>query len=192
MHSVFFLHILYEDTFIWCMECWIQSVVCNGPRTFVIFLLCNFAVVLLALEVLAMYLFQTITLTIMNRVLNFLGLIVFFALKLSWNDKAYSLAENRQIYLCNSYSCQVNTKNKFSRDHFDIAFSCQILSTCLHNNRISIANWRVAKAKTDEYLKLSFLWNIQTIHWVCFYLVLFHTSHIKTIKTLLSGLLSTW
>ena len=68
----FLLHISYQDTFIWCMECWIQSVVFNGPRTLVIFLLCNFAVVLLALEVLAMYLFQTITLTILNRVLNFL------------------------------------------------------------------------------------------------------------------------
>ena len=91
----FLLYISYQDTFIWCMECWIQSVVCNGPRTFVIFLLCNFAVVLLALEVLATYLFQTITLTILNRVLNFLGLIVFFALKLSRKVKAFSLAENR-------------------------------------------------------------------------------------------------
>jgi len=125
MHSVFFLHILYEDTFIWCMECWIQSVVCNGPRTFVIFLLCNFAVVLLALEVLAMYLFQTITLTIMNRVLNFLGLIVFFALKLSRKVKACSLAENRP----GDILLQRKTNNKFSSGDCDMLVSGPLLNT---------------------------------------------------------------
>lgn len=78
-------------------------------------MLCNFAVVLLALEVLAMYLFQTITLTILNRVLNFLGLIVFFALKLSRKVKACSLAENRHNHFSKHFFFH---NNKFHHNYF--------------------------------------------------------------------------
>ena len=106
-----------------------------------------FAVVLLALEELAMYLFQTTTLTIMNRALNFLGLIVFFALKLSRKVKACSLAENRPADII--FTTQTDVKSML-RINFRVVilredFLCQILSTCLHN-RISIANCRTAKA----------------------------------------------
>ena len=106
-----------------------------------------FVMHLLALEVLAMYLFQTITLTIMNRVLNFLGLIVFFALKLSRKVKACSLAENRPADII--FATQTDVESML-RINFRVViltedFLCQILSTCLHN-RISIANCRTAKA----------------------------------------------
>ena len=84
-----------------------------------------FAVVLLALEVLAMYLFQTITLTIMNRALNFLGLIVFFALKLSRKVKACSLAENRP----GDILLQLKTNNKFSSGDCDMLVSSPLLNT---------------------------------------------------------------
>ena len=183
----FLLHISYQDTFIWCMECWIQSVVCNGPRTFVLFLLCNFAVVLLALEVLAMYLFQTITaLTIMNRVLNFLGHIVFFASKLSHKVKAWKQAS--RYYFCNSNWCQVNAKNKFSRGNSDRGFFMSD-PIDLSSNRISITNCRTAKANcwiSKALIRLKHTNNALDM----FLPGSCYTSHIKTLLSVLSGLWS--
>ena len=91
-----------------------------------------------------------------------------YRVKISRRVKACSLAENRpaDIFLQLNW-CQGNVKNILARGNSERGFLCQILSTCLRN-RISIANWSAAKAKTDDYLKPSFVWNIQTMHSICF------------------------
>ena len=70
--------------------------------------------------------------------------------------------------------------NNFSCGNSDREFLCEILLTCLHD-RILITNWRAAKGKTDEYLKPSFVWNMQTMHSIFLCRVPFNTSHIKTL-----------
>ena len=102
-----------------------------------------------------------------NRAWNFLVLIMFFALKVSREVKVCSLAGKRPADIFLQLKLLWSQNHKFSSGDSDRGFFCQILSTCLLN-RISIANWRAAKGKTDEYLKPSFVWNILTMHSICF------------------------
>ena len=78
---------------------------------------------------------------------------------------------------CNSNWCQVNAKHKFSRVNSDRGFLCQMLSACRHNRYRSLIE------ELQNYLKPSFVWNIQTMHSICFCRVSF--THLIS-RTLLS------